>query len=78
MESPETNTNTLEDFIDYLVNQLVQEESKLERLGIQYTKQQNKVDDMNKNLELLQNLQKDQNKKIIKIYHIIYVKILSI
>ena len=62
METPETNTNTLEDFINYLVNQLVQEESKLERLGIQYTEQQNKVDDMNKNLELLQNLQKDQNK----------------
>jgi hypothetical protein len=48
METPETNTNTLEDFINYLVNQLVQEESKLERLGIQYTKQQSKVDDMNK------------------------------
>jgi len=63
VQSPETNTNTLEDFINYLVNQLVQEESKLERLGIQYTKQQNKVDDMNKNLELLQNLQKDQNNK---------------
>ena len=62
METPETNTNTLEDFINCLLNQLVQEENKLEKLGIQYNKQQNKVDDMNKNLELLQNLQKDQNK----------------
>jgi len=49
VQSPETNTNTLEDFINYLVNQLVQEENKLEKLGIQYTNQQNKVDDMNKN-----------------------------
>ena len=60
VQTQETNTNTLKDFINYLVNQLVQEENKLEKLGIQYTKQQNKVDDMNKNLELLQNLQKDQ------------------
>ena len=60
VQTPETNTNTLKDFINYLVNQLVLEENKLEKLGIQYTKQQNKVDDMNKNLELLQNLQKDQ------------------
>jgi hypothetical protein len=60
VQTPETNTNTSKDFINYLLNQLVQEENKLEKLGIQYTEQQNKVDDMNKNLELLQNLQKDQ------------------
>ena len=47
VQTPETNTNTLKDFINYLVNQLVQEENKLEKLGIQYIKQQNKVDDMN-------------------------------
>ena len=34
METPETNSNTLEDFINYLINQLVQEENKLEKLGI--------------------------------------------
>ena len=62
METPETNSNTLEDFINYLINQLVQEENKLEKLGISYNKQQTKVDDMTKNLELLQNLQKEQNK----------------
>ncbi len=26
VQTPETNTNTLEDFINYLLNQLVQEE----------------------------------------------------
>ena len=62
METPETNSNTVEDFINYLINQLVQEENKLEKLGISYNKQQTKVDDMTKNLELLQNLQKEQNK----------------
>jgi len=62
METPETNSNTLEDFINYLINQLVQEENKLEKLGISYNKQQTKVDDMTKNLKLLQNLQKEQNK----------------
>ncbi len=48
VQTPETNTNTFKDFINYLLNQLVQEENKLEKLGIQYTKQQNIVDDMNK------------------------------
>ena len=33
VQTPETNTNTLKDFINYLVNQLVQEENKLEKLG---------------------------------------------
>ena len=60
VQTPETNSNTLEDFINYLINQLVQEENKLEKLGISYNKQQTKVDDMTKNLELLQNLQKEQ------------------
>jgi hypothetical protein len=68
VQTQETNTNTLKDFINYLLNQLVQEENKLEKLGIQCTKQQNKVDDMNKIWNYYKIYKKIKNKKNLSHY----------